>query len=62
MSLGSYDITEGPVYYYLVLGILVLVYLLCRFLVRSQFSLKMPLVPVTATSKPSFCRPAESAR
>ena len=27
MSLGSYDITEGPVYYYLVLGILVLVYL-----------------------------------
>src|ERR1700754_3897124 len=27
MSLGSYDITEGPVYYYLVLGILVLIYL-----------------------------------
>src|SRR5258708_6073442 len=41
MSLGSYDITEGPVYYYLVLGILVLVYLLCRFLVRSQFGLAL---------------------
>ena len=41
MSLGSYDITEGPVYYYLALGILVLVYLLCRFLVRSQFGLAL---------------------
>src|SRR6266403_3540224 len=41
MTLGSYDITEGPVYYYLVLGILVLVYLLCRFLVRSQFGLAL---------------------
>ena len=41
MTLGSYDITEGPVYYYLALGILVLVYLLCRFLVRSQFGLAL---------------------
>src|ERR1700682_1684894 len=41
MSLGSYDIVEGPVYYYLALGILVLVYLLCRFLVRSQFGLAL---------------------
>jgi branched-chain amino acid transport system permease protein len=41
MSLGSYDITEGPIYYYLVLGILVLVYLTCRFLVRSQFGLAL---------------------
>ena len=41
MSLGSYDITEGPVYYYLALCILVLVYLLCRFLVRSQFGLAL---------------------
>jgi branched-chain amino acid transport system permease protein len=41
MSLGSYDIDEGPVYYYLALGILVLVYLLCRFLVRSQFGLAL---------------------
>jgi branched-chain amino acid transport system permease protein len=41
MSLGSYDITEGPVYYYLALGILLVVYLLCRFLVRSQFGLAL---------------------
>src|SRR5215510_15368798 len=41
MSLGSTDITEGPVYYYMALGILVVVYLLCRFLVRSQFGLAL---------------------
>ncbi|KRR29568.1 ABC transporter permease [Bradyrhizobium retamae] len=41
MSLGSYDITEGPVYYYFALGTLVVVYLLCRFLVRSQFGLAL---------------------
>jgi branched-chain amino acid transport system permease protein len=41
MTLGSYDITEGPVYYYLALGLLVVVYLLCRFLVRSQFGLAL---------------------
>ncbi|WP_439365348.1 branched-chain amino acid ABC transporter permease [Bradyrhizobium sp. DASA03005] len=41
MSLGSYDFTEGPAFYYLVLGILVVVYLLCRFLVRSQFGLAL---------------------
>ncbi|MGY3604869.1 MULTISPECIES: branched-chain amino acid ABC transporter permease [unclassified Bradyrhizobium] len=41
MSLGSTDITEGPVYYYLALGILLVVYLLCRFLVRSQFGLAL---------------------
>jgi branched-chain amino acid transport system permease protein len=41
MTLGSYDITEGPVYYYLALGILAVVYLLCRFLVRSQFGLAL---------------------
>ena len=41
MTLGSYDITEGPVYYYLVLGILAVVYLLCRYLVRSQFGLAL---------------------
>ena len=39
MTLGSYEIDEGPVYYYLALGILVVVYLCCRFLVRSQFGL-----------------------
>ena len=41
MTLGSYDITEGPVYYYLALGLLLAVYLLCRFLVRSQFGLAL---------------------
>jgi branched-chain amino acid transport system permease protein len=41
MTLGSYEITEGPVYYYLALGILLVVYLLCRFLVRSQFGLAL---------------------
>lgn len=41
MTLGSYDITEGPVYYYLALGLLLVVYLLCRFLVRSQFGLAL---------------------
>ena len=41
MSLGSYDITEGPVYYYLAMGFLLLVYILCRFLVRSQFGLAL---------------------
>jgi branched-chain amino acid transport system permease protein len=41
MSFGSYDIDEGPVYYYLALGILIVVYLLCRFLVRSQFGLAL---------------------
>lgn len=41
MTLGSYDITEGPVFYYLVLGILFVVYLGCRFLVRSQFGLAL---------------------
>jgi branched-chain amino acid transport system permease protein len=41
MSLGSYDLTEGPVYYYFALGILTIVYLLCRFLVRSQFGLAL---------------------
>src|ERR1700736_2164938 len=41
MTIGNYEITEGPVYYYLALGILVVVYLLCRFLVRSQFGLAL---------------------
>jgi branched-chain amino acid transport system permease protein len=41
MSLGGYDFVEGPVYYYLALSILLLVYLLCRFLVRSQFGLAL---------------------
>jgi branched-chain amino acid transport system permease protein len=41
MTLGGYEFSEGPAFYYLVLGILVVVYLLCRFLVRSQFGLAL---------------------
>ena len=41
MTLGSYEFSEGPPFYYLVLGLLVVVYLLCRFLVRSQFGLAL---------------------
>ena len=39
MTAGSYAFDEGPVFYYLALATLVLVYSLCRFLVRSQFGL-----------------------
>jgi branched-chain amino acid transport system permease protein len=41
MTLGSYEFEEGPIYYYMALGFLLLVYLLCRFLVRSQFGLAL---------------------
>eukprot|EP01035_Chromulina_nebulosa_P061938 gene61938-84702_t len=41
MTLGSYELTEGPVYYYVALGFLIAVYLLCRFLMRSQFGLAL---------------------
>ncbi len=41
MTIGSYDLTEGPVFYYLALGILLAVYLGCRFLLRSQFGLAL---------------------
>src|SRR5260370_15135288 len=41
MTLGSYEFEEGAVFYYLALGFLVLVYLLCRFLTRSQFGLAL---------------------
>ena len=41
MTAGSYEFNEGPVYYYLAFATLVLVYLLCRFLVRSQFGLAL---------------------
>jgi len=41
MTAGSYELVEGPVYYYLAFATLVLVYLLCRFLVRSQFGLAL---------------------
>jgi branched-chain amino acid transport system permease protein len=39
LTAGSYAITEGPAYYYLVFGTLLVVYALCRVLVRSQFGL-----------------------
>ncbi len=41
MTLGDYEFAEGPVFYYLALGILLAVYLACRFLVRSQFGLAL---------------------
>jgi branched-chain amino acid transport system permease protein len=41
MTLGSYEFAEGPVYYYLALTSVLLVYLICRFLVRSQFGLAL---------------------
>jgi urea transport system permease protein len=41
MTIGSYELEEGPVFYYFALGLLVLIYLLCRFLVRSQFGLAL---------------------
>jgi branched-chain amino acid transport system permease protein len=41
MTVGRYELDEGPVFYYLALGILLVVYLGCRFLVRSQFGLAL---------------------
>ena len=41
MTLGSFEFDQGPIYYYLALATLLLVYLLCRFLVRSQFGLAL---------------------
>jgi branched-chain amino acid transport system permease protein len=41
MTVGSYELNEGPEFYYLALAILLIVYLLCRFLVRSQFGLAL---------------------
>jgi branched-chain amino acid transport system permease protein len=41
MTAGSYELVEGPAYYYLAFATLLLVYLLCRFLVRSQFGLAL---------------------
>lgn len=41
MTAGRFQLVEGPVFYYLAFATLVLVYLLCRFLVRSQFGLAL---------------------
>jgi branched-chain amino acid transport system permease protein len=39
LTAGSFEISEGPVYYYLALAILFIVYVLLRLLTRSQFGL-----------------------
>jgi branched-chain amino acid transport system permease protein len=39
LTAGRFTLSEGPVYYYLALAVLVAVYLVCRALVRSQFGL-----------------------
>lgn len=39
LTAGSYEISEGPVYYYMALAILFIVYVLLRMLTRSQFGL-----------------------
>ena len=41
MTAGGYEIAEGPAYYYLTLTVLAIVYLVCRFIVRSQFGLAL---------------------
>jgi len=41
MTIGPYELNEGPAFYYLALAILVLIYLLSRFLLRSQFGLAL---------------------
>jgi branched-chain amino acid transport system permease protein len=41
MTLGGFEFDQGPIYYYLAFATLILVYLLCRFLVRSQFGLAL---------------------
>ncbi|MBK1656985.1 branched-chain amino acid ABC transporter permease [Paracraurococcus ruber] len=39
LQFGDFEFLEGPRFYYLALGILAVVYVLCRLLVRSQFGL-----------------------
>jgi branched-chain amino acid transport system permease protein len=41
MTLGSFEFDQGPIYYYLAFATLIVVYLLCRFLVHSQFGLAL---------------------
>src|SRR5215468_3698237 len=41
MTAGGYEFAEGPAYYYLTLTVLAIVYLVCRFVVRSQFGLAL---------------------
>ena len=39
LMIGSYELEPGPVFYYIAVGFLVLVYLVSRYVVRSQFGL-----------------------
>src|SRR5262249_3832178 len=41
MTAGAYEFAEGPAYYYLTFAALAIVYLVCRFVVRSQFGLAL---------------------
>jgi branched-chain amino acid transport system permease protein len=41
LTAGPLQITEGLAYYYLALGVLIAVYIACRFLVRSQLGLAL---------------------
>ena len=41
MTAGGYTFSEGPAYYYLALSAVVGIYLICRFLTRSQFGLAL---------------------
>jgi urea transport system permease protein len=41
MTAGAYEFAEGRVYYYLAFTVLAIVYLVCRFVVRSQFGLAL---------------------
>ncbi|MSQ58713.1 MAG: branched-chain amino acid ABC transporter permease [Betaproteobacteria bacterium] len=39
LTAGSFEITEGPIFYYMALGVLLVVYVSLRLLTRSQFGL-----------------------
>jgi branched-chain amino acid transport system permease protein len=41
MTAGGYEFAEGRVFYYLAFTVLAIVYLVCRFVVRSQFGLAL---------------------
>ncbi|SIO65514.1 branched-chain amino acid transport system permease protein [Bradyrhizobium erythrophlei] len=41
MTAGGYEFAEGRLYYYLAFSVLAIVYLVCRFVVRSQFGLAL---------------------
>ncbi|WFU85641.1 branched-chain amino acid ABC transporter permease [Bradyrhizobium sp. CIAT3101] len=41
MTIGQYELNEGPAFYYLALAFLTLIYLVSRFLLRSQFGLAL---------------------